>query len=67
MPTEIEQTEACRLRMAWMAEIGNSPADIEASLRYNRLQSVVEERETLDMVRAMLEVEATYPAWPVED
>ena len=54
---ENEQTEACRLRMAWMAEIGNSPAAISAYLRYNRPQSVAEEQENLDVVRKQLEWE----------
>ena len=60
MAAENEQNEACRLRMTWMAEIGMDAYDISASLRYNRPQNVAEEREVLDVVRAMLEVERIY-------
>jgi hypothetical protein len=56
-----EQAEACRLRMAWMGEIGMNAQTIDDSLRYNRPQSVDEEQQNLDMVRKLLEVEKMYP------
>lgn len=52
-----EQAEATRLRVAWMSEIGNSPEDIDNSLRYNRPQSVAEEEHLLGLVRKMMELE----------
>ena len=57
MATENEQAEAACLRVTWMADIGNGPHDIEASLRYNRPQSATEEQELLDLVRKQLEWE----------
>ena len=42
-----------------MGEIGRGAQDLEASLRYNRPQSVAEEQELLDVVRKQLEWERT--------
>ena len=57
--TAQEQAEACRLRMEWMGELGHPLEDITTSLRYNRPQSVEEERETLGLVQQQLEQERT--------
>ena len=54
-----EQAEACRLRVEWMGELGHPLEDITTSLRYNRPQSVEEERETLGLVQQQLEQERT--------
>jgi AcrR family transcriptional regulator len=59
--TEQEQTDACRLRVAWMNEIGMDAQAVDESLRYNQPQSIVEEQQNLDMVRKLLEVERMYP------
>jgi hypothetical protein len=42
-----------------MAEIGNDPHDIEASLHYNQPESVVEEQALLDLVRKTREMMRT--------
>ncbi len=55
--TAQEQAEACRLRVEWMGELGHPLEDITTSLRYNRPQSVEEERETLDLAQQQLEQE----------
>ena len=55
--TEQEQAEACRLRVAWMGEIGLGPPDIETSLRFNRPQSEAEESQMLEVVNMLLESE----------
>ena len=60
LATENEPAKAACLRVAWMAEIGSAPHDIEASLRYNRPQSAAEEQDLLDLVRKQLEWERTY-------
>lgn len=55
---EDEQAEAARLRVCWMAEIGFDGHAIESSLRYNRPQTVEEEKYLLDAVRKLVEHEA---------
>ena len=60
MMTEQETAEACRLRMMWMSEIGNSPQDIADSLRWNRPQSVAEEQGLLDVARRQFEWEKQF-------
>ena len=42
-----------------MGELGHPLEDITTSLRYNRPQSVEEERETLGLVQRQLEQERT--------
>ena len=54
-----DQAEAYRLRVEWMGEFGHPLEDITTSLRYNRPQSVEEERETLGLVQQQLEQERT--------
>ena len=49
--------ESAGTRVAWMAEVGMEPHDIEAPLRYNRPRSVVEDQDLLDLVRKQLEWE----------
>jgi hypothetical protein len=46
--------------VAWIAEIGMDAHGIEASLRYNRPQTVEEEQYLLDVVRQMLEFEKAH-------
>jgi hypothetical protein len=48
-----EHAEAYRLRVEWMALIGNGGQDIADSLRYNPSQSIVEEQGMLECVRTM--------------
>ena len=60
MSTGNERANAAALQAEWLAEIGMDAHGISASLRYNRPQSVAEEREVLDVVRRKLEVERTY-------
>ena len=60
MMTEHETAEACRLRMMWMSEIGNSAQDVAGSLRWNRPQSVAEEQGLLDVARRQLEWERQF-------
>jgi hypothetical protein len=49
-----------RLRVAWMTKIGMDGHDIEASLRYNRPQSVAEEQYLLEAVQKTQEFEAMH-------
>lgn len=60
---EQEAEEAERLRMTWMAEMGASAEDIQASLRFNRPQSAVEERHLLMILREMIRAEAEQVAF----
>jgi hypothetical protein len=62
MMTDEELAEASRIRLVWMIEVGNDPADAEASLRHNPPQSVLEEQHLLDLVRSMLAAEREYPS-----
>jgi hypothetical protein len=55
--SEQEQAEACRLRVAWMGEMGLGAQDIEVSLRFNRPQSVADESQMLEVVSKLLESE----------
>jgi phage terminase small subunit len=58
--TELEQAEAYRLRVAWMGEMGLGAQDIEASLRFNRPQSVADESQMLEVVSKLLESERVH-------
>jgi hypothetical protein len=61
-----DQIEAARLRVAWMTEIGMDGHAIEASLRYNRPQTVAEEQYLLDAVQKTLEFEAMHEQAMIE-
>ena len=59
LAAEHELAEPACLRARWLTEIGMDARESSASLRYNRPQSLAEERELLDVVRKHLEWERT--------
>lgn len=64
---EDDQAEASRLRVAWMTELGFDGHAIEVSLRYNRPQSVEEERYLLDAVRKLTEAQKEQERFVMEN
>lgn len=59
--TDIEQAEACRLRVEWMTEMGHGSEDIHNSLKFNRPQSVAEEQNLLDLAVKLNELDRMQP------